>query len=846
MSKPEFRGISASEEKLVKDLLKDTRTPQEKFRQNINKNLVNALPVILLIISFITPSLREYLLIMAIFVYYKYINILDNVPLEKPKSFQEIDENNIHPGTGKAQIGEGISYYGQERESGREVWFSADKIKTHTLIFGTTGSGKTEYLLSICQNALIHGSGFIYVDGKGDTLLFEKVFALVRRLGRDDDLLTINFMNQGIESKDSGVVRSNTLNPFAKGSSEELTELIVSLLPSDGDGMWKGRAANFMDGLMRVLVALRNDNKLLLDVNTIRKYFSLDVLIKLIQRTDIKEKHLDGLKTYIENLPGYQAPTEKKPNPEQDIEVYNQHGYITMQYTEVFGLLADQYAYIMKTQLGEVDFFDVVVRRRILVVLLPALSKSAQNLSNLGKIIVTSVRSMMSHSLGGEIEGKTEEIIDAKPTSASAPYLSIFDEYGYYSVKGAAVMPAQARSLNFSMVFAGQDYAAFKKGSEEDAESIVANCTIKICMKIDELKTTAPIFVDSAGEGIVEEIGGKDKIDANERGLMGGKYKDSKHIQFQKKNRIDPRDLRKQSAGEAHLLYGDTLARIKAFYANPEKPKEIATNTFLKVKPPNHEKITLLNEGLKSSKRKFREILKEPEKYKSNIAQTFKEIGYTSELSTLLNAATTKQKLKLNDKTFSVLPLAMFIEKVEFIDDKVVENSQKTYQEKTDEEIEDAKNKGETDIGEYQEKEKEEEDVENVIRKNERKNKIEQKEEDKAESVRIRIQNNMNKRTNELKKVNKEAQETFKILNMNAEATKKKVNNIEKKITQFLGDNDIEVETGYEETTGDNTILEIGYQTTINTRNEGQTRTKDKDKFIDSILNDINKNDLGE
>ena len=41
-------------------------------------------------------------------------------------------------------------------------------MRTHVLIFGSTGSGKTEALVSIAFNALVQGSGFIYVDGKGD------------------------------------------------------------------------------------------------------------------------------------------------------------------------------------------------------------------------------------------------------------------------------------------------------------------------------------------------------------------------------------------------------------------------------------------------------------------------------------------------------------------------------------------------------------------------------------------------------------------------------------------------------------------------------------------------------
>ena len=91
----------------------------------------------------------------------------------------------------------------------------------------------------------------------------------------------------------------------------------------------------------------------------------------------------------------------------------------------------------------------------------------------------------MSTTLGSSVEGDREITIESKPTNAPSPYLTIFDEYGYYSVEGAAVMPAQARSLGFFMIFAGQDFQAFQKGSKEEAFSIVANCAIKICMKLE-------------------------------------------------------------------------------------------------------------------------------------------------------------------------------------------------------------------------------------------------------------------------------------------------------------------------------------------------------------------------
>ena len=59
-----------------------------------------------------------------------------------------------------------------------------------------------------------------------------------------------------------------------------------------------------------------------------------------------------------------------------------------MQLTRVFTSLADTYGHILRTNLAEVDLHDVVLNRRILVVLLPALEKSPAELANLGKIII--------------------------------------------------------------------------------------------------------------------------------------------------------------------------------------------------------------------------------------------------------------------------------------------------------------------------------------------------------------------------------------------------------------------------------------------------------------------------
>ncbi len=319
-------------------------------------------------------------------------------------------------------------------------------MRTHVLIFGSTGSGKTEALVSLAFNALVHGSGFIYVDGKGDNSLFAKVFSMVRKMGRDDDLLTINFMTGARDVVGPQPNRlSNTMNPFANGSSSMLSQLVISLMDAgagdpSGD-MWKGRAINFVESLMKILTVMRDSGHILLDANTIRDYFILHRLESIvvdkkfpvgdtgimIPLETYPQQILDPLKNYVLNLPGYNP--SKKGN--QAGEVMEQHGFITMQLTRVFGSLADTYGHILRTNLAEVDLKDVVLNRRILVVLLPALEKSPEELSNLGKIIIASLKAMMAAGLGDAIEGDYRDVVMRKPTNSPSPYVCIMDEYGY-------------------------------------------------------------------------------------------------------------------------------------------------------------------------------------------------------------------------------------------------------------------------------------------------------------------------------------------------------------------------------------------------------------------------------
>lgn len=604
-----MRGIDSRHELDPTLLLRDTRTFTQRIADFFADptNIAIVLGALAAVSYYFSEAATLLMAMGGMFFLYSYTR-KQKLPFRLPQISKVKDYNDLKPGINKPNIARGIAFFGNDRKSGEELWFANDDMRTHALIFGSTGSGKTECLVSLAYNALVQGSGFIYVDGKGDNSLYAKVFSMVRSMGREDDLLLINFMTGARDIVGPQEKRlSNTLNPFCQGSSSMLTQLVVSLMGSSqggGDGdMWKGRAIAFVEALMRLLVYMRDDGAILLDANSIRNYFDLTrlesiVIDKVFPRDDQESINIeqipklvtDPLRNYLNTLPGY----NKEKKGKQVSQVLEQHGFITMQLVRSFSSLADTYGHIIRTNLAEVDFKDVVLNRRILVVLLPALEKSPDELSNLGKIIVSSLKAMMAAGLGEEVEGDYRDVILRKPTNAPTPYMCILDEYGYYAVQGFAVVPAQARSLGFSAIFAGQDLPAFQKASKEEAASIGANTNIKICMKLEDPTETWDFFTKTAGEAYVTKVDSFQTKDSS----IANSYMDTKSSSFEKRARVDLLDLKEQTEGEAHIFFKSKIVRARMFYANPKPVKQLKINQFLKVEPPPDEYLVKLQKQL--------------------------------------------------------------------------------------------------------------------------------------------------------------------------------------------------------------------------------------------------------
>lgn len=496
-------------------------------------------------------------------------------------------------GNGKDGKGQGIMYLGNEEKTGEECWFSNEQARTHILYLGTTGSGKTVGLTSTVANAMCWASGFVFIDGKADTDLWSNLSALVRRFGRDDDLFVLNYMTGNSDKR----APSNTMNPFSSGSASYLTNMLVSLMPeAEGDNaMWKERAVSLVSSLMPALTWKRDNQDIPLSVGTIRNYMALNNVVRLSRDEVLPKKIRDSIRGYLETLPGYNDNAfddegrEKPPGPGQPMidttTARQQHGYLTMQFTRSLQSLGDDYGYIFDTQAADVDMLDVVLNRRVLIVLIPALEKSADETANLGKIVAATLKGMMGSTLGSTVEGSTATVIENKPTNSATPFMTVFDEVGYYTAAGMAVMAAQARSLGFCLIYAAQDLPALEKRVKEEARSITANCNIKIFGKLEDPTQTKEFFDKTVGSSFVTEVSSF----TTQPGSLHHTYYDSYQASVQLRGNASYDALKGFKSGQSVLCFGDVIRDVKIYYADPGHAKAMRVGRYMALPPPSEQ-----------------------------------------------------------------------------------------------------------------------------------------------------------------------------------------------------------------------------------------------------------------
>ena len=137
------------------------------------------------------------------------------------------------------------------KEKWREVGVSKKQLVTHFWIIGTTGAGKTSFIMTVLQCLFKVGGGGIIIDGKADAKMAAKCYNLAKESGREDDFYLINFLASEGEVKE----HTHTFNPIINSSAEQVVEFLSSLLgePTGDQAYWQGRGKALLNPIVYFL-----------------------------------------------------------------------------------------------------------------------------------------------------------------------------------------------------------------------------------------------------------------------------------------------------------------------------------------------------------------------------------------------------------------------------------------------------------------------------------------------------------------------------------------------------------------------------------------------------------------
>lgn len=361
-----IRGLEDHETQERKRLHRDVRSPSQRLADALRLGQVQTGGIFaagLCLLLFPACATPLFCLGLALFLLRCVCVNGERLPFRMPMGLSGTDRGDPLPGRGGFARPEGIFFLGNRLQDKQELWLKAKDILTHCLLFGTTGSGKTETLVSLSYNALATGSGLFYIDPKASPKLAVQIWQMARFLGRDDDFRVLNYGTSGKVKGKSPRRLSNTNNPFTFGSAEALTQLLVSLMPaSDGpNSIFADKAQALISGVMYALVDLRDKGLIKLSTSIIRDSLALKKCVALALHPELDAESRASIQAALATS-GWIAGRELKDQPPSFAE---QFGYAQSYFGKALSSLTDTYNHIYGAEDGEVDFSDAIMQQWI-------------------------------------------------------------------------------------------------------------------------------------------------------------------------------------------------------------------------------------------------------------------------------------------------------------------------------------------------------------------------------------------------------------------------------------------------------------------------------------------------
>lgn len=512
---------------------RDTRRPETRLWAFMADPLCAIVPFCLTMLCLFIPALFELWLLIGIPFTLLVVWRLPLLPMRMPVAARRRDPNFRDQRTRRPGKASGDWLMSVDRVTRQPGFHSTADMRTHCIVAGTTGSGKTRTLLCKQANVVAQGSGFTQVDGKGSNSNWKDVLSLARMHGREAEVRVVNFLTS------SGSRETHTWNPFAHANADGIKNLWITLFIASDAGNGKGGSQQFfidrgfdLIGALSELVAwARDERHLPINLPTLRRLTSdFDALRLLVLDPDSDEGHprleywSHAEQRFIDEDLRALPPENGRPRPalpefiRQRIlnymretggytpdkavsvqeKVREQHGYVVGGFGATFAQLSGTLGHIFNVDIGDIDMHDVLFNRRILTVILPVLENDKKVNTRLGRFILNAIRYSLAPGVGGQLSGDINEIITNRFSNAPTVYCLDFDEIGMYAAEGAQSVLAQARDLNFSTTLAFQEISSLQDAlGKPAADALLSNPRLHFIMSLND-NTATKQWVESA------------------------------------------------------------------------------------------------------------------------------------------------------------------------------------------------------------------------------------------------------------------------------------------------------------------------------------------------------------
>ena len=345
---------------------------------------------------------------------------------------------------------------------GRNQWFRPIRLtpeqRTHHVhVVGSTGVGKTEFLLNMIFQDIEQGHGLLLIEHKGDPDLYGQIAAKVMREGRNADFHFLSLVHPK---------KSYAYNPLNGESGHEIAERVFNSWGETQDFykqlqfQWLASIADLLLGLgkrvtfKKLYECLTNENKLsyyLKQHKSKHGTSSLGLSIKnfLSEDKDFREKNLKGLEVYLSR-------------------------FTTGEMADVFNTM-DMSSYI--------DMNEALQKNEIIYLQLPTMGHY-EMATTIGKLALQDFQSAVSDKL---------------TRSDNRCFFSCYlDEFASLAYPGFTELISKARAANVGLVLSHQSISDLKNVSESFAGSVLSNTNTKVVFRCPD-PSTAQYFSDSFG-----------------------------------------------------------------------------------------------------------------------------------------------------------------------------------------------------------------------------------------------------------------------------------------------------------------------------------------------------------